>query len=127
MILDFVKLPRQHDARIKLTTQQEAELKFDYAQGNSLRRLAKKYNVDRHTIKMYLFPEYRKLMYEKRKAQGIKTVYNLQAVQNVRRKKKDLLKAGKLAITQDAMTRLNEANARRNARQRQQRKKGKGE
>lgn len=76
---------------------------------------------------MYLFPEYRAFMYEKRKAQGIKTVYNLQAVRNVRRKKKDLLKAGKLAITQDAMTRLNEANARRNARQRQQRKKGKGE
>lgn len=126
MILDFVKLPRRFDARIKLTHTQEIELKALYSQGASFHKLSKIFNVDRRTIKMYLFPEYRAFMYEKRKKQGIKTVYNLQAVQNVRQKKKDLLQAGKLAITQEAKTRLDEAKARRK-RQRQQRKKGKGE
>lgn len=126
MILDFIKLPRRFDARIKLTHAQETELKSLYAQGTSFHKLSKIFNVDRRTIKMYLFPEYRMLMYEKRKKQGIKTVYNLQAVQNVRQKKKDLLQAGKIAITQEAKTRLDEAKARRKSR-RQQRKKGKGE
>lgn len=38
MILDFVKLPRKFDARIKLTQAQEIELKSLYAQGTSFQK-----------------------------------------------------------------------------------------
>jgi len=97
-----LKIPKQHDKRIKLTDKDRAEIIDLYAAGiYSQRQLAAIYGVSRRLIVFVIYPERREANYQTRVANGgSKQYYNREkhtiAMQTHRKHKQALYLKGEL-------------------------------
>jgi hypothetical protein len=63
-----LRVGRERDRRRVLTDEQIEQIKFlKFVQNWSIRKLARKFKVDRGTIKWHLFPEFREKYYQRKK------------------------------------------------------------
>lgn len=97
--VDKINLPDKLDRRIKLTTADKEEIKFQYSCGQSINGLARLYNVNKRSIQFILFPERHEQNLADRKLNGgSKKYYNREkhsaSIKNLREYKRDLLKKG---------------------------------
>jgi hypothetical protein len=82
MNIPYPRIPRNEDARIKLSDEQKNDIKLLYQQGCSVRGIARKYEgiVCKRTIQYILFPE--RLMKVKEHRKGWIKEYNKNIIKN---------------------------------------------
>lgn len=93
-----LKMPREHDARVKITEEHEEDIKYRYNRGEAIRSIAREYEkvCSRKAIKYILFPERLEIIkkqYKERRKDGryYDRAKHTKAIRKHRRRKYKLL------------------------------------
>lgn len=97
--IDKVRVPKEQDARVKLTDAERESIKTMWCDGASIKGLAKLFNVSRRTIQFILFPSRKEKMLEARKARFWKNHWYKRRKHNIamrrcRNRKRTMLEHG---------------------------------